>query len=93
MNTVQYGDWKIAVDVDKTKEYYNTYKTNDNQANRNFAEYCKNLTEEEKAFFDAFGIDPVCCEIEHIGVDKKAIPPVAVIILFAENIRNVRLKN
>lgn len=71
MNTVQYGDWKIAVDIDKTKSYYNTYKINDNQANRNFAEYCKNLIVEEKVFFDAFGIDPTCCEIEHIGVDKK----------------------
>lgn len=71
MNTVQYGDWKIAVDIDRTKEYYNTYEKNDNQANRNFTEYCKNLTAEEKAFFDAFGIDPTCCEIEHIGADKK----------------------
>ncbi len=25
MNTVQYGGWKIAVDADKTKEYYNVY--------------------------------------------------------------------
>ena len=33
MNTVQYGDWKIAVDIDRTKEYYNTYEKNDNQAN------------------------------------------------------------
>ena len=71
MNTVQYGDWKIAVDIERTKEYYNIYKTNDNQANRNFAEYCQNLTTEEKAFFDVFGIDPTCCEIEHIGADKK----------------------
>ena len=55
MNTVQYGDWKIAVDIDRTKEYYNTYEKNDNQANRNFAEYCKDLTVEEKAFFDALG--------------------------------------
>ncbi|MBR3766668.1 MAG: DUF4275 family protein [Clostridia bacterium] len=71
MNTVQYGDWKIAVDIDKTKQYYNTYEKNNNQANRNFAEYCKDLTAEEKAFFKAFGIDPLCCEIEHIGADKK----------------------
>lgn len=71
MNTVQYGDWKIAVDMDATKEYYNTYKRNENQANRNFTEYCKNLPAEEKAFFDAFGIDPTCCEISHIGADKK----------------------
>lgn len=26
MNTVQYGDWKITVDIDRTKEYYNTYE-------------------------------------------------------------------
>ncbi len=71
MNTVQYGDWKIAVDIDRTKKHYNTYEKNDNQANRNFAEYCKDLTVAEKAFFDAFGIDPTCCEIEHIGADKK----------------------
>ena len=71
MNTVQYGDWKIAVDIDKTKEYYRTYQKNNNQANRNFAEYCKNLSIEEKSFFDAFGIDPVCADIEHIGADKK----------------------
>lgn len=71
MNTVHCGDWKIAVDIDITKEYYNTYERNNNQANRNFTEYCKNLTTEEKAFFDAFGINPTCCEIEHIGADKK----------------------
>ncbi len=71
MNIVHYGDWKIAVDIDKTKEYYNAYERNNNQANRNFTEYCKNLTVDERAFFDAFGIDPTCCEIEHIGADKK----------------------
>lgn len=71
MNTLQYGDWKIAVDIDRTKEYYYTYEKNNSQANRNFAEYCKNLTIEEREFFDAFGIDPTCCEIEHIGADKK----------------------
>lgn len=26
MNTVQYGDWKIAVDIDRTKKHYNTYE-------------------------------------------------------------------
>ena len=78
MNTLQYGGWKIAVDIDRTKEFYNTYEKNDNQANRNFVEYCKDLTAEEKAFFDAFGIDPVCCEIEHIGADKKGNFPYAV---------------
>ncbi len=71
MNIVQYGEWKIAVDIDKTKEYYAEYERNNSQANRNFAEYCKNLTVEEKSFFDDFGIDPVCCEIEFIGADGK----------------------
>lgn len=71
MKTIQCGNWKIAVDTDKTKDYYQTYKINDTQANRNFAEYCKSLTEEEKAFFNAFGIDPACCNIEHMGADKK----------------------
>jgi len=71
MTTVQFGDWKIAVDIDKTKAYYRAYERNDDQANRNFAEYCKSLSEEEKSFFDAFGIDPVCCEIWHIGADRK----------------------
>lgn len=75
MNVVQYGDWKIAVDVDKTKQFYDRYEKTDNQANRNFAEYCKNLSADEKAFFDAFGIDPVCCEIRHCGTDKKGNSP------------------
>lgn len=71
MKTVQYGEWKIAVDVDKTKQYYSTFETSDTQANRNFAEYCKNLAPEEKAFFDALGITPTCCEIEFAGADRK----------------------
>ena len=71
MKTVQYGDWKIAVDTEKTNKYYADYIQNDSQANRNFAEYCKSLSQEEAAFFDAFGIDPVCCQIEYIGVSKK----------------------
>ena len=71
MNVVAYGEWKIAVDIDKTKAYYDTYKTNNHQANRNFTAYCQNLTAEETAFFDAFGINPTCCDIEHSGADKK----------------------
>lgn len=71
MKIVQYGHWKISVDEEKTKEYYTKYNKEENQANRNFAEYCKKLSPEEKAFFQSFGIDPVGCEIEHIGVSKK----------------------
>ncbi len=75
MHIVQYGDWKIAVDTEKTKAYYSKYKIKDSQAHRNFAEHCKNLTKEEMAFFDTFGIDPVCCKFMHIGTDKKGNSP------------------
>lgn len=71
MQTVQYGPWKIAVDLEKTRAYYATYPKKEEQANRNFALYCERLSEEERAFFDSFGIDPLCCEIEHIGVSRK----------------------
>ncbi|MGN0494161.1 MAG: hypothetical protein ACI4F7_10980, partial [Acutalibacteraceae bacterium] len=71
MKTVQYGAWKIAVDIEKTQRYYAAYKKSDSQANRNFAEYCKALSAEEKQFFDAFAITPECCELEYIGASKK----------------------
>ena len=75
MKIAQYGDWKIAVNIEKTRQYYSHYKKIDNQANRNFAEYCKTLSAEEREFFDAFAITPECCEIEHIGVSKKGACP------------------
>ena len=71
MNTIEYGKWKIAVDAEKTKEYYEGYIVTENQANRNFSKYCRSMSSEEKAFFESFGISPECCEIEHIGVNKK----------------------
>ena len=71
MNIVRYGKWEISADTEKTKEYYRNYAVNSNQANRNFAKFCEQLTDEEKSFFEAFGIDPLCCEIEHIGVNRR----------------------
>lgn len=71
MKTVQYGEYTISVDIEKTTEYYRNYPVSQNQANRNFAKYCETLSAEEKEFFNAFAIDPICCEIEHIGVSKK----------------------
>ena len=71
MNTVKYGKWEIAVDIEKTKEYYRKFKRIDDQANRNFAKYCKIMSDEERSFFDSFGITPECCVINHIGVDRK----------------------
>ena len=71
MRTVQYGEYTISVDIEKTMEYYRNYPVLQTQANRNFAKYCESLSTEEKDFFNAFAINPVCCEIEHIGVSKK----------------------
>ncbi len=75
MKIVQCGKWKIEVDTQKTREYYRNYVINESQMNRNFAEYCKSLSDEEKEFFEAFGITPECCEISHIGVSKKKEAP------------------
>ena len=52
MNVVKYGKWEISVDLEKTKEYYQNYVINKNQANRNFARCCELLTEEEKVFLN-----------------------------------------
>lgn len=71
MRILQYGEWKIAVDIEKTKQFYENYKKNDTQANRNFAKYCEKLSNEEQEFFNSFAITPECCEIEHIGVSKE----------------------
>lgn len=71
MKAVQYGEFIISVDVERTKEYYKNYSVSQTQADRNFAKYCETLSTEEKDFFDTFGINPVCCKIEHIGVSKK----------------------
>ena len=32
MNIVKYGKWEISLDVEKTKEYYQNYVINNNQA-------------------------------------------------------------
>lgn len=71
IKTLVYGQWTIEVDVKKTREYYANFEIEDSQAHRNFAAYCENLSEEEKQFFDDFGINPLCCRIEHIGASRK----------------------
>lgn len=73
MRIVQYDDWKIEVDIERTKKYYEKYEISNTQYNRNFAEYCKNLTKEEKEFFDNFGINPLCCEVSSNGLKKNGI--------------------
>ena len=72
---VQYGDWKINADVFKTKMYYSAFAVSDDQLSRNFREYCKNLTKEEKAFFDSFGIDPSCACVNGFGMSGKKSAP------------------
>ena len=74
METVRYGEWEIALDLEKTREFYTQYEILPNQINRNFAEYCKTMPEEEKAFFDSFGIDPARCDMEGFYFsDKKKL--------------------
>lgn len=68
---MQYGQWEMAVDVEKTRAYYRQYEMRDTQAHRNFAKYCSAMPAAERAFFEAFGIDPLCCEIESIGVSRE----------------------
>ena len=48
MNIVTIGKWKIAVDIEETKAFYTNFECENSQANRNFAEYCKTLSAEEK---------------------------------------------
>ena len=40
-----------------TKDYYSSLTPAETQIARNFREYCKNMPEEEKAFFESLGID------------------------------------
>jgi hypothetical protein len=58
MQTVKYGDFEISPDVQKTKEYYSNLTVEETQTSRNFRKYCENMAEEEKAFFESFGILP-----------------------------------
>ncbi|MBQ6789253.1 MAG: DUF4275 family protein [Clostridia bacterium] len=72
MKTVRYCEWEIEVDIEKTKSYYADFVVDESQANRNFREYCKIMNDDEKAFFESFGINAECCNaIQHIGVNKK----------------------
>ena len=72
---VQYGDWKINADVLKTKMYYSAFAVSNDQFSRNFREYCKTLTNEEREFFDSFGIDPMCANVSGLGIAGKKTAP------------------
>ncbi len=60
MKVIKCGNWKIEVDIDKTKKYYNNFVKEDSQAYRNFVENLKTLNKEYE-FFDGFGISADCC--------------------------------
>jgi hypothetical protein len=57
MEILKYGNFEIVPDFQMTKDYYSNLKPAETQVARNFAEYCKNMPEEEKSFFENFGID------------------------------------
>ena len=75
MPKVKYGEWEIDVDIETTKKYYDnfTVQNADSQAYRNYLEHCKNLTEQENAFFQSLGIKPECCNVSafYLTVDNN----------------------
>lgn len=74
MAIVKYGEWEFDVDVEKTRDYYRGIVIDESsQVNRNFKRYCENLSEEEKVFFDSFGILPDKVDCEVIDIEKKKI--------------------
>ena len=67
MDVVRYGEWEIAVDREKTKEYYQQYVVNEKQAHRDYLQYCEQLSEEEQRFFESFAIRPSCYATDCVG--------------------------
>jgi hypothetical protein len=63
MEILKYGEFEISPDIQMTKDYYSSLTPAETQIARNFREYCKNMPEEEKAFFESLGI-----EAENISV-------------------------
>lgn len=57
MEILKYGNFEIVPDIQMTKDYYSDLTPAETQVARNFAEYCKNMPDEEKAFFENLGID------------------------------------
>jgi|GEM_PF-1486728 hypothetical protein len=73
---IQYGSWIIEVDLEKTQKYYQAYKNpEENQLYRNYKLYCESMPANEKTFFDNFGIDPLCCKPNTLGMtNEKTLP-------------------
>ncbi|MBQ3528607.1 MAG: DUF4275 family protein [Clostridia bacterium] len=68
MKPFNFGQWGFKIDVEKTKEYYKEYNRPKTDADRNFYENYKDLSAEEKEFFDSFGIDVFSCLKETICI-------------------------
>lgn len=58
MAIFEFGEYKIDIDVEKTKKYFEEIEMNECQANRNFQKYVNELmNDNEKAFFASLHID------------------------------------
>lgn len=79
MAVLHFGEWKIQVDVEKTKQYYDAFSVADEDAQgyRNYAAFCNDLLDEEKAFFESFGIEASCCNVMSIGLTEDKRYPTA----------------
>ena len=72
MKTLRFKEWEIELDEEATKAYYDALTIPDtgSQCYRNYAAYCRMLSPEEKAFFEAMCIPPEKCNVQTIGLDK-----------------------
>lgn len=84
MATVEYGDWIIDVNIEKTKEFYSNYPSPiKNQVYMNYEKYCGNMPVDERQFFNDFAINPLCCQPETIGITKEKTLPVSLYFYIA----------
>jgi hypothetical protein len=76
MEDFKFGKYIIKTDVEKTKNFYNSYNGNcTDQIYRNYSEFCKSLNIEETEFFNKIGITPsLVSEIYSCGMnDDKTL--------------------
>lgn len=58
MKEIEFNGYKLLVDILKTKKLYEE-TTNEDPFYLNYKKFCETLTNEEKEFFDIFGINPM----------------------------------
>jgi len=85
MQKIEIGEWEFNVDTEATQNYYKDYAVLelDTQCNRNYQEYCKQLSEPEQRFFDAFGINPKRCNVTTAGLTNEKTYPTFGVYYFA----------